>query len=390
MAGVSIDLPPGYVLLAPLGDVLDAVTVLSAQQHLAGIAGALAICVMWRLAKGRSNPAPWRGHFFSVAMLAASMAGIHYAAAHLPRPMARLSIADANVVRIDFHSHSSASRDANPGFSEEKNRAWHMAGGYDVVFLTDHDTAPNPAHRFDGVTVLPGIEANLDGEHVGLLGSAKRIRDYVTQDLHDLDPSAGGAHGKALEPAPIIIWNHPRGSVLTAPRFFRDPATIGLRGIEISNAAPHAMDLIREQHEAIVAYARKHNLALISGTDNHGWGNTAPNWTLLQVPHWRELSSDELENRIEQVLRRRGYGATHVVERSFVDPGRSRLALTLTIVTVPWRMLTTLSLPERLMWLVWIWTAACLAALLRLWNPGALFRLETSLRADSAGRLGSS
>ena len=68
-----------------------------------------------------------------------------------------------------------------------------------------------------------------------------------------------------------------------------------------------------------------------------------------------EMSSPRRSNR---ALRVGGFGATHVVERTTADPGTSAAALALSVLVVPWRMLTALSADERWMWLVWTWAIA--------------------------------
>ncbi len=105
-------------------------------------------------------------------------------------------------------------------------------------------------------------------------------------------------------------------------------------------------------------WPRKDNLALVSGTDSHGWGFVAPNWTLLHLRGWRDLDRDQLAAGIERTLRTDGFGATRVVERATADPGTSEAALAFSVFLVPWRMMTGLSVDERRMWLVWIWAIA--------------------------------
>ncbi len=79
----------------------------------------------------------------------------------------------------------------------------------------------------------------------------------------------------------------------------------------------------------MVELARRHDLALTSGTDNHGWGYAAPNWTLLKLANWRSLDRRHLAEAIERDLRDGGFGATRVVERTTADPGTSAIALSL-------------------------------------------------------------
>src|SRR5262249_30557845 len=96
------------------------------------------------------------------------------------------------------------------------------------------------------------------------------------------------------------------------------------------------------------------NLAVVTGTDNHGWGRTAPAWTLMRIPGWRGMNTDSLSRRIEDVLRAVRRDATRPVER-VVANGSNPVTIALAGPLVTWRMLTTLGPDERLMWIVWVW-----------------------------------
>jgi hypothetical protein len=363
VSDVQLVRPLGYVLFAPLSDVLDAISLLSARQHIAGLLGLLGLWALWRFARPRATRHGWRTTLASFLALLAIIVIAYASAVLVPRPMAYLSSVDPDTMRIDLHSHTNLSRDANQAFFVENNRAWHRAGGYDVAYVTDHgaiaEVQRNHANALPGgrrdVILLQGIEANWMGEHVGILGSERAIRDVLSPNLHDLDMRrlVAASHRNACDP--ILVWNHPRADDLEKLPIAKCGATSGVGAIEISNGAPHGMDLVRRKRQQIVELARKHNLALTSGADNHGWGYVAPNWTLLRIKNWRDLKADDLASRIEGVMREQGFSATRVVERSTVDPGASTAAVALTVLAVPWRVLTTLSAGERLMWLGWIW-----------------------------------
>jgi hypothetical protein len=373
VSGVHLVKPMGYVLLAPLSGVLDAISLLSARQHIAGLLGLLGLWSLWRFAWPRATRNGWRDTVTSFAVLLACIMVTYASATLLPRPMAFLTAADPDTMRIDFHSHTRFSRDARQTFSVEDNRAWHRAGGYDAAYVTDHKALAeaqlshaNAVRSSRGdVILLPGIEADWMGEHVGVLGPERAIRDMLSPDLRDLDTRrfTAGSHRYACNP--VLIWNHPRAEQLEKLPIANCGATVGVRAIEIANGAPHGMDLVRRKRQQIVELARKHDLALMSGTDNHGWGYVAPNWTLLRLRNWRDLNSNELSTRIENAIRERGFSATRVVERTTVDPGVSTAAVALTILIVPWRVLTTLSTEERLMWIGWIWAIAGVGLLWR-------------------------
>jgi hypothetical protein len=365
VSGVQLVKPLGYVLLAPLSDVLDTISLLSARQHVAVLFGLIGLWALRRLTRPRGMKGGRWGTLVSFSALLTCVVMAYTCAALLPRPMAYLLSTDRDTLRIDFHSHTRFSKDAHQTFTVEGNRAWHRAGGYDVAYVTDHGALaevqlshpnPLPTGRPD-VTLLQGIEANWMGEHVGILGSEQSIRDVLSANLHDLARRyPADRHCTSREP--ILIWNHPRTDQLGKLPISNCGTTIGVRAIEISNASPKGMDLVRRKRQQIVELARTHNLALTSGTDSHGWGYVAPNWTLMRLRNWRELKDADLASTIKSAIGDHGFSATRVVERSTVDPGVSTAAVALTVLTVPWRVLTTLSAEERLVWLGWIWAIA--------------------------------
>jgi hypothetical protein len=362
VAEVYLDEPSAYIAFAPFSDVFDAITLLSERQHIAVLLGLIGMWSLYRFAWRFGPRQGWRESTRSFAVLTASIVVVYTAAAYLPRPMAYLESLDPDVLRIDFHSHTLNSKDARRNYTAERNRWWHHAGGYDVAYVTDHGTfagaeqgvANDPRTGNDGVILLGGIEANWKGEHVGLLGDEQMSRRLLSADLHEIDLPAPAMAGRRNVRAPIMIWNHPRD-----PRLEDLPVASGVvQAIEIANGAPRGVDLVRWKRQRIVELAKHQNLALLSGTDCHGWGYTAPNWTLLRVKGWRRLNKDELALRIQQALRVGGFGATHVVERATADTGPSTSGLALSVILVPWRMLTELSADERCMWLVWTWMIA--------------------------------
>ena len=110
----------------------------------------------------------------------------------------------------------------------------------------------------------------------------------------------------------------------------------------------------RASRDRIVAFAESHNIAMTCGSDNHGWGRTAPCWTILLIMDWRGLQGDAFAIRIEQEIRK-GYRATRVIERRVADPGPNLMTLSLTVGAAPFMMLRTLSNEERVVWLLWTW-----------------------------------
>lgn len=370
----SLMRPLGYLALAPLSSVLDTLTLLSVRQHIALVVAVLVLFTLWRIIRARRAGSSLRRELIAVASLIGSIVVAYAAAAVLPRPMAALVANNVTTLRIDFHSHSSASHDGRAGWSSERNRAWHGAAGFDVAFITDHATVaeaeramalnPNPAR--DGVTLLQAIEVTWTGEHVAILGAERMYRGILTENHRDVDVQGLQLASLVRGREPVVVWNHPHD--LERLPVASGPGTMGVRAIEFVNGAPDDMDEIRKQRAEIISLAERANLAFTTGSDNHGWGRTAPGWTLMEVPRWQELNGDALSSQIETAVRLGGIGSTRVVERRVADPGTSTLWLTLTIFAAPARMLTTLSNDERIAWLMWIWLAAAMVWWMRRWR----------------------
>jgi len=367
-----LERPVGYVVIAPVSNVFDTLTLISARQHIALLAGVIALFIAWRIWERRAG-ATARSHLLAVAALLLATLAVYAAGALVPRPMAALATNTPNIITVNFHSHTDASHDGRQTL--EANRRWHARAGFDAAYITDHGSvagaeralATNPPTAAQGggggggggVVLLQGIEVTWNGEHVGILGAERTYRGLLTENRRDVDAEALRLASLIPGGEPVVIWHHPRR--MDRLRTYAAPDTAGVSAIEIVNGAPRDIDNIRDNHAAITQYAEQHDLALTSGTDNHGWGYAAPGWTLMRVPGWRGMRPDSLAGRIERVLRIGGFGSTLVAERRVANPGGSDIQLALSIVTIPWRMLTTLSNEERVAWLAWIWGLAAAA-----------------------------
>jgi hypothetical protein len=195
-----------------------------------------------------------------------------------------------------------------------------------------------------------------------VLGAERSFKGILTPDLANVDTASLRLASSIRGREPVVVWNHPRD--LAHLRAFTDSAPVGVRAIEIANGDPSAIDRLRRLRDSINAFADRNDIALTAGTDNHGWGRAAPNWTLMQIDGWRSLSGDQLETAIEKALREGGYGVTRPVERVVATPG-SWPALIASVVTIPWTMLRTLSTEERVAWLAWIWVVTAAAWVVR-------------------------
>lgn len=366
-----LEVSPAYVALAPVSAILDTITLLSVPQHIAVLLWIIGAYVVWRLWASSTTPDVKREAIGAGILLAAIVAA-YAAVAFLPRPMASLVVSDETVLAIDFHSHTQASHDGRRGWTDDDVRAWHRASGFDVAFITDHRSftgaergiASNPPEAGQGTMILQGIEAILRGEHVNVLNAGRRYKGLLTPDSSGVDEQSLQLASLIPATTPVLIETIP-GHLDKIPAASPDlGAGGGVQAIEIVDGSPRGLTQGRRDRFRIDTLADKLNLALIAGSDNHGYGRAAPGWTLLRVAGWRGMSGDSLARRIEEVIRNGRRQATRVVERRIADT-TTPTSIALAGPLVAWRMLTTLSADERVMWLVWTWAIVAVVPAVR-------------------------
>jgi len=373
--------PLGYVLMAPVSDVLDLLALLSLRQHVALLLTLLIGYAVWFAWRGRVTPvtvAPGRRAIRIVARIGLALLAViavYAAGVFLPRPMAALDTAP-NVVAVDFHSHTRYSHDGRPDWTPEDVRDWHRDAGFEVAYVTDHRTfegardawANNPAFAGQGTTLLPGIEVVWKGEHVVVLDADRKYRGILTETLRDIDEPSLTLASSIPGNEPLLVETFPGDITRMIPA--TGTGTAGVRAIELVDGAPKGLGQTRRERATIVHYADSLNLALVAGSNHHGWGHTASGWTLLYVPGWRNATPDEMGDAIVTILRRGGVNSTRVVERYVADT-ESGVKLVLSAPLIAWGMLRTLSPDERAVWVAWAVALTLVARLLAYRRPPA-------------------
>jgi hypothetical protein len=162
---------------------------------------------------------------------------------------------------------------------------------------------------------------------------------------------------------PVLIETIPGdlSKVLTA----KGRGTPGVRAIELIDGAPRGLAQSRQQRARILDIADSANIALVAGSDHHGWGHTAAGWTLLLIPNWRAAPPEEVSRAIAATLRSGGRGSTKVIERYVANTDEAAL-VPFTVPLVAWGMFRTLSTDERVVWVAWIAALMLLARVRRL------------------------
>ena len=351
---VYFDVPPAYVLTSPLSRLLDVIGLMSVEQHIAfflTIVGSAILFAAWRRVESRSRPkrAMVSGGLTIVALL------IAYAlSAAMPRPMAALSVFDPQAVRVDFHSHTNASGDARKSFSPDDNREWHRAGGFDVAYVSDHRSfsgaesalRKNPQFAREGTVLLSGYEGRYRGLFMIDLGLTRADSAALLDSRRWL---RAGNLTSGRRPASVVALPGPLGDV---QRETRDSFP-GMAAIEIVDGSPKGFSQHDRDRNEIIARADSLNIALVAGSNNHGWGRVVPGWTIVNVPDWQNMSPDSLGANIERVLRDNPR-QVRVMER--VRPNSASIAgVILTVPAFAAQTFTQLTMPERFAWILWIW-----------------------------------
>jgi hypothetical protein len=343
--------PLSYIVLAPLSDVLDGLTFLSLERAIALLAVWMIALALWgALRPGTSFRRVTRAVAGPAILLALVVATVV-----LPRPVPRLVTADSAVTVIDYHAHTEASHDGRPGWTRLDLARWHAAQGFGASYVTDHN------HVFeeradDPISLLEGAEWSVYRQHILALGELTPIdRDRYNRDT----PSMLG----------VFAELHRRGALAIAsiPEYWRnhwddldDFVKAGVDGFEIVNCAPKAIGFPDQARAWVVSLARRHNLLLIGGSDNHGWGKVTCVWNLASPSA-------------------HGYEANRVLARPLAllqgkwNPWTAAY-------TQPWFMLRSLTWPERMSWLTWIVVVLIYRAVPRRdGEPGGIGILARSL-----------
>lgn len=385
-AEVALGFSPAYLLLSPLWDLLDHLTLLTVPQHIALLVSLLLLFGVWRWTRLRrrrragaaavSLPRAAGREVLATAGFLVVFFGLYAYGAVGPRPMAELRRGEQSLLAVDVHAHTRHSHDGRPGWTAEDVRQWHAASGFDAVYISDHRTfdgvieaqGNNPRRAGERTIVLSALEAVYKGEHVNILSAGRKYSGVTSDDLRDVDTIAIALASIVPGAEPVMVQTFPGDFHEITPATGR--GTAGVRAIEIIDGAPRGLRQTRQNRARIIRLADSLDLALVAGSNNHGWGRTAPGWTLFRVPGWQNMNAAELADNLERHIRDGGRNATRVVER--VGTETSGAGLVLTLPALVWRIVTTLDFAQRVSWIAWAWAVALLLAAVRLRRAPAM------------------
>ena len=353
--------PFWYVLVAPISNILDALTLLTPSQYWATFALCTIVFFGATALKITNGGRGFRfvGFLRSVFLFVGGTVALVGVMLLAPRPMASLSLADPDLVAVDFHSHTSASHDGRAGFDSERNREWHRSAGFDVAYITDHRTfdgalageVNNPLTAGQGTMLLPGVELHDVGEHPILIGVDPRRMKITSPDWQGATVEADGG-----PVPPILILSMP-GNLARVPS---DELTGAVRvaAVEGADGSPRGMAQTANERITINALAARLGLAVVSGSDNHGWGRTASAWSVLRIPGWRDMTAGALDVAIRRTIISRKRGSADVFARRTLGPASGKLEIALAGVGVGVMVLRTMNFGDRVSWAGWSWAIA--------------------------------
>ncbi len=360
--GMRLEVGTSYAIFSPFCAMLDMQALLTVPQHIAFMVTLLFGFLVWRSTEfARSSSYPVWSREARLLLLTVVLIPFLVLLVNVlpPRPMAKLVVDDPELVAVDVHSHTSSSHDGRPDWTPARVRKWHAKSGFNVAYITDHKrfggavdgTAVNPARAGDGVVLLSGLELFSGGQHVNVLSMTQAESTYIVEGDH-LTKAIRLADGRVPLILQTIPFDFPR---FAGPGQDTLPMT---RAIELNDGAPKGLTVGLTRHAQILRYADSMNLALVAGSDNHGWGNTVSGWTLVRVPGWRALTPTALAVQLETTMLG-GRRSTQVVERR-TPLLLSRMEVALTVPVMFLTVARSLTLAERVSWILWAWALLAL------------------------------
>lgn len=317
-AGVSLDFGWGYLATAPFSALADLLTFNTPRQHAVWSAYLLlAGPAMLRLALGSKRPvSPLKLYGAYLLLLAGFLAW----GALCPRPSARLSAGDPDILVLDFHSHTSRSHDGRrlpPAFSPARNNRWHERQGFHAGFVTDHNRADAlqealAAAEGGGYRPLGGEELSLHDSHILALGNVSRIDPAAYSDglgglkrfLRESETREGALSVLSLPEYSLHHWGR-----------LEELFEAGADGVELENSSPKGLAFPSERKLRVLKLAEKHGVFVCGVSDSHGWGSATYAWSLLRIPGHARMSPAELKIAVMDKLASGGFSAVSVVTR---------------------------------------------------------------------------
>eukprot|EP01132_Coremiostelium_polycephalum_P002543 gene2543-3146_t len=188
-------------------------------------------------------------------------------------------------ILLDTHCHTVYS---DGGLTPEQNILWHIANGYNAMFVTDHNTVDGgiAAQKIarekynDKIKVIVGMEWSNCRCHLNFIG----INQTLTPIKNPTDQEIQNIINQVHDLGGLVIYNHRPWSTwanLNSPSI-EQFASWGVDYFDVANTFYFDMQTL--------VYARDNGFGICSANDFH-YGTDATGWTLLNVPNIEYSSS---------------------------------------------------------------------------------------------------
>jgi len=218
-----------------------------------------------------------------------------------PPPQCRLKGTNPDEIFMDLHSHTLYSHDGL--VTSERSLKWHLEAGFHAWAVTEHDwIGGSPAIQREmlmkkdiDALVIPGMEISFQDVHLNLLGIEKCFNISGYKSIGELVKAVHLQEGAVILPH---FWTERK-----SPFSMEDLSAAGVDGFEIAGSA--SVPLAPEVQKDIVSFCRRKGVAMVSGTNWHGWRNFCGSWTGFNAPGWKQMDCESREKMVINALRKR-------------------------------------------------------------------------------------
>ncbi|PYP01012.1 MAG: hypothetical protein DMD57_15300, partial [Gemmatimonadetes bacterium] len=258
-ADVDLVRPMLYTLLAPVSNVLDALTFLSRERAIAFLVIWVPALALW----GLLRPGSPRRRLVAAVLAPLAVILLGGAAVLLPRPVPRLVAADSTLTVLDYHAHTALSHDGRRGWTLADLAAWHAVQGFGASYVTDHNVVFNGGVD-QPIRLLPGVEWSVYDQHIVALGAVAPI-----------DRAVYGRDTRAM--LGLFAALHRQGAIGLASlsEYWRQHwgdldgfVAAGADGFEIVNCAPRGISFPAAARARVLRLAEAHDLLVVGASDN--------------------------------------------------------------------------------------------------------------------------
>ncbi|EGC39515.1 hypothetical protein DICPUDRAFT_74920 [Dictyostelium purpureum] len=197
---------------------------------------------------------------------------------------------------LNPHTHTTYS---DGSLSPELAIQWHIANGYNVMFMTEHNRINGglEGERIakekysDKIIVIPGVEWTNCRCHLGLIGIRENVPSIKWPTNNEIKDLIEWVHSKGG----FVILNHIPWSFwaeLDQPSI-EEWIEMGIDFLEVVNE--NVID-----YQGII-YSKQHNLRYVTGIDLH-LIQRADSWTVFNIPEAKQLQPTDLISSVAPTL----------------------------------------------------------------------------------------